>query len=539
MKISGMLVDIELKSIYPADIFIENDIITEIKKTNSAEKLFIMPGLIDSHVHVESSMLTPGFFAKACVPHGTIGVVSDPHEIANVSGIAGVEYMINEGGKVPFKFWFGAPSCVPATTYETSGDIINSNAIEKLLMKEEIKYLAEMMNFPGVLSGDNEVMSKIKHAKILNKRIDGHCPGLRGEKLRKYIEAGISTDHECSTIEEAKEKIEFGMKILIREGSAARNLDALKTLYLTNPDDVMLCSDDIHPEMLEKRHINKLISKLINEGFDIFDVIRSATINPVLHYGLNSGSIRKGQKGDMIVVDSPEQMNVLETWIEGRKVFDRGKVLFDFVPGNPINKFNCTKISEQDILVKKSGDKLRIIQAYDGELFTTELFAEPGNNSLVMADTRNDILKIVVKDRYNDSPPAVGFIKGFGLINGAFASSVAHDSHNIIAVGTNDSDIVQSVNEIICFKGGLAVSFGNKVESLQLNVAGIMSDRPCSEVAAEYQRLSGLIKELGCPLSAPFMTLSFMALLVIPDLKMSDKGLFSGKSFSHVPLFAD
>lgn len=539
MKISGMLVDIELKSIYPADIFIENDIITEIKKTNSAEKLFIMPGLIDSHVHVESSMLTPGFFAKACVPHGTIGVVSDPHEIANVSGIAGVEYMINEGGKVPFKFWFGAPSCVPATTYETSGDIINSNAIEKLLMKEEIKYLAEMMNFPGVLSGDNEVLSKIKHAKILNKRIDGHCPGLRGEKLRKYIEAGISTDHECSTIEEAKEKIEFGMKILIREGSAARNLDALKTLYLTNPDDVMLCSDDIHPEMLEKRHINKLISKLINEGFDIFDVIRSATINPVLHYGLNSGSIRKGQKGDMIVVDSPEQMNVLETWIEGRKVFDRGKVLFDFVPGNPINKFNCTKISEQDILVKKSGDKLRIIQAYDGELFTTELFAEPGNNSLVMADTRNDILKIVVKDRYNDSPPAVGFIKGFGLINGAFASSVAHDSHNIIAVGTNDSDIVQSVNEIICFKGGLAVSFGNKVESLQLNVAGIMSDRPCSEVAAEYQRLSGLIKELGCPLSAPFMTLSFMALLVIPDLKMSDKGLFSGKSFSHVPLFAD
>ncbi len=538
-EIEGKLIDIQNRTIYSACVYIQNGKIIKIQRIEKEKNNYIMPGIIDAHIHIESSMLNPGAFAQASVPHGTIGVVADPHEIANVMGLAGIEYMIKDGSKVPMKFWFGAPSCVPATNLETSGARLDSQDIEKLLNKPEIKHLAEMMNYPGVIFEDKEVMKKLAIAKKKRKQIDGHAPGLSGSKLKKYIEAGITTDHECSTIEEAREKMKLGMKIIIREGSAARNLDALKELYKTDPENLMLCSDDLHPEMLEKRHINKIIAKLISEGYDPFDVIKSATINPAEHYNLDAGMLKPGDSADLILVNSLEEMDILETWIEGIKVFDRGKVLFQYRPGKPINNFICSKITEEEIRVKNHGRRFRVINAFDGELLTMEIIREPIPGELVGSMPEEDILKIVVKDRYNDAKPAVGFVKGFGIKHGAFASSIAHDSHNIIAVGVSDKDIVAAVNEIVNLKGGLAVAAEDKIESLQLNIAGIMSDRPCTEVASKYEKLSESVKNLGCKMSAPFMTLSFMALLVIPELKLSDKGLFDGKNFCHVPLFVE
>jgi len=448
-----------------------------------------------------------------------------------------MKFMIEDAERVPVKFWFGAPSCVPATSFESSGANIDSGDVERLLMMPEIKYLSEMMNFPGVISGDTEVLRKLETAKKLGKPIDGHSPGLTGENLRKYISAGISTDHECTTIEEALEKISLGMKILIREGSAARNLEALKDLIATHPDMVMLCSDDLHPEMLGKRHINKIAAGLISEGYDLFDVLRSCTINPAKHYDLEAGLIRPGDPADFIVVDDPGEMNVLETWIDGTKVFDRGKILFDYTGAEPVNKFYCTGIKKHDITIRRAGEKMRVIEAFEGELLTRELIVDIQPGTWVSSDLNRDILKIVVKDRYTDTAPATGFIKGFGLKRGAFAGTVAHDSHNIICIGTNDDDIVSAINEVVKMKGGLAVAKGNHISFLPLPIAGIMSDKPVSTIAAQYENLSQKVKEMGSMLSAPFMTLSFMALLVIPELKLSDRGLFDGRKFQFVPLF--
>jgi adenine deaminase len=538
-KVEGKLIDIQKRKIYSACVFIKNGRIRKILRIKEGAGNYIMPGIIDAHIHIESSMLNPGAFAQSSVPHGTIGVVAYPHEIANVMGLPGIEYMIKEGNKVPMKFWFGAPSCVPATNLETSGARLDSQDIEKLLKRPEIKHLAEMMNYQGVIFGDKEINKKLETAKKNKKQIDGHAPGLSGKNLKKYVEAGITTDHECSTIEEAREKMEMGMKIIIREGSAARNLDALKELYKIDPKNLMLCSDDIHPEMLEKRHINKIIAKLISEGYDPFDVIKSATVNPAEHYKLDAGMLKHGDKADLILVDSLDEMNVLETWINGIKVFDRGKVLFKYRPGKTINNFRCSKISEKEIRIKNHGRRFRVINAFDGELLTKEIVKEPIQGDILESIPEEDILKIVVKDRYNDAKPAVGFIKGFGIKYGAFASSIAHDSHNIIGVGVSDRDIVASINEIVNLRGGLALAAEDQIDSLQLNIAGIMSNRPCAEVASKYEKLSESVKSLGCKMSAPFMTLSFMALLVIPEIKLSDKGLFDGKKFCHVPLFVE
>ncbi len=537
MKITGLLVDIHKRDVYPAIVVIGKDRIERIERTEVSPEIFILPGLIDSHIHIESSMVTPGAFAMTAVRHGTCGVVSDPHEIANVLGIKGVEFMIEDAKKVPLRFFFGAPSCVPATEFESNGANLGHDEVEKLLRMPEIKYLSEMMNFPGVINNNEEVYNKIKSAKELNKPIDGHAPGLSGEELRKYIYAGITTDHECSTLAEAKEKISLGMKILIREGSAAKNLDALKDLFKTDPDKVMLCSDDLHPEMLREGHINKLIAKLIAEGYDKFDVIRSSTINPSEHYGLDAGLLRPGDKADFILADSLAKMNVKETWIGGEKVFSDGKVHFNYEKAIPINNFNCSEVNEKDILVNNRKGEFRIIIAEEGELLTNETHHTSGTGDFVESDLNDDILKIVVKDRYKDLPPAMGFIKGFNLKTGAFASSIAHDSHNIIAVGTNNKDIVNCINEIIRTEGGLAVSYDGKMASLQLNIAGIMTTRSCEEIAEDYDRLNHLVSKMGCKMKAPFMTLSFMALLVIPDLKIGDRGLFDVKKFKQVPLF--
>lgn len=537
MKISGRLVDIHKRNIYPAEITVSQGRIQQIEEVKKYTELFILPGLIDAHIHIESSMLTPGAFGLKAIEHGTTGVVSDPHEIANVLGLKGIEFMIGDSKKSPVKFWFGAPSCVPATDFETSGAKLTHEDIDLIMKRDDIKYLSEMMNFPGVIYGDKEVMAKIEVAKKYKKPIDGHAPGLKGDKLEKYVSAGISTDHECSTIEEAKEKISLGMKIMIREGSAARNLNALKELYRSDPDMIMLCSDDLHPEMLATRHINKLIAVLISEGYNIFDVIRSATINPANHYSLDAGLLRKGDRADFIIVDDLRIMNILESWINGSKVFDRGRRYFTYKPGIAINNFKSRKLNPSELVIRKKSDRMRVFEALDGELLTKEIFVDLPQSDIVTIDINKDILKIVVKDRYMDNPPAIGFVRGFGMKNGAFASSVAHDSHNIICVGTNDEDISTSINEIIRKKGGLAVSTGGTVTSLQLNIGGIMTTRTCDEVAGDYGKLNEMVKSLGCRMAAPFMTLSFMALLVIPEIKISDRGLFDVNKFLPVSLF--
>jgi len=539
MKINGHIIDIIHRKIFNGQIILDGKYIKEIHELEKVNEQYIMPGLIDSHIHIESSMTTPGSFAAVAVSRGTTGVVSDPHEIANVLGIEGIKYMVEDSKNVPLRFWFGAPSCVPATSFESSGAIIDSEAIRELLKMQEVKFLAEVMNFPGIVNDDPEMLKKLQAAKDYGKRIDGHAPGLSGKDLRKYITAGITTDHECTTIKEAREKIDLGMKVLIREGSAARNLDELKDLIRTDPMMVMLCSDDLHPEMLMKGHINKIVARLIGNGFDLFDVIRSCTLNPVEHYGLEAGLLMPGQVADFIIVDNYRTMDVTETWIGGTKVYDRGNVLFDYQGSKHLNRFNSSELSIEDLKVNTQGRKMRVIKAFDGELITKELIRDSGETRHICSDTKSDILKIVVKDRYKDAPPATGFIKGFGLKKGAFASSVAHDSHNIISIGTDDRDIVAAINEIIRIRGGLSVSREGRISSLRLPVAGIMSDRPVSEVASDYEKLSGLVRSLGCKMSAPFMTLSFMALLVIPELKLSDRGLFDGRVFRHVPLFVE
>jgi len=541
MEIKGNLIDIHKRNIYPAKITITGETIERVERIEKVkpEEGYILPGLIDAHIHIESSMATPGSFATAVVSRGTTAVISDPHEIANVLGTDGVRFMLDDSDKVPLKFWFGAPSCVPATTFETSGATLDSETVNQLLQIPGIKYLSEVMNFPGVIFNDPEVYKKINAARTLGKPVDGHAPGLSGENLRKYVSAGISTDHESSSLAEAKEKISLGMKILMREGSAAKNLEALKDLLRTNPTMVMLCSDDLHPEMLVKGHINKVVARLVRDGYDLYDVIRSCTINPASHYSIDAGLLRQGDRADLIIVDDYRTMNVFETWIDGVKVFDRGKVLFNYRGTSPVNLFNCSKIVEADIRIERKGSRFRVIKAFDGELFTQEFIWKSGTNKYISQDIESDILKIVVKDRYRDASPATGFVTGFEMKKGAFASSVAHDSHNIICIGTNDRDIVAAINEVVRIRGGLAVSWDGKANSLKLPVAGIMSDKPVAEVAAEYETLSNQVRSFGCTMSAAFMTLSFMALLVIPELKLSDRGLFDGKEFRLVPLFID
>jgi adenine deaminase len=537
MKISGNIIDLERRRIFKGEMEIEKEKILSIVPRETSNDVFILPGLIDAHVHIESSMVAPSHFAVTAVKHGTIAVVSDPHEIANVKGLEGIRFMIQNASNVPLKFCFGAPSCVPATQFENSGASVSPANIEELFKDGDVKYLSEMMNFPGVVYGDKEVWEKIRIAGKFNAKIDGHAPGLTGENLKIYINAGISTDHECSNIKEAEEKISLGMKILIREGSAAKNMTALAPLIRSHPENVMICTDDLHPENLESGHINKLVSRLIIEGYDIFDVLKVATINPIQHYGLNIGTLKPGDNADFIIVDNPENMNVLQTWIDGTCVYDGDRALFSPGTVNHINKFNCSRINENDIKIKNEGSDIRVIVAYNGELYTgTETFS-PGEIEEIISDPGKDILKIVVKERYNDAPPAVGFIKGFGLRKGAFATSVAHDSHNIIAVGCTDREIVNAINMIVDAHGGMSVSSEEKSNLLKLPIAGLMSDNPVSVVAGKYRLLTETVRSLGCRMDSPFMTLSFMALLVIPELKLSDKGLFDGKQFKHVSLF--
>ena len=539
--LSGNIVDIHNETIFKGTVYVENGHIKDIIKDNSVtESYYILPGLIDSHIHIESSMLIPSEFARLAVIHGTVATVSDPHEIANVLGIDGIKYMIDNGKKVPFKFYFGASSCVPATPFETAGAELNVKELEELLAMDEIKYMAEMMNFPGAINRDASVMDKIAIAQKHNKPVDGHAPGVKGEDAKKYIEAGITTDHECFTMEEALEKIKYGMKIQIREGSAAKNFEALVDLLKDHADDVLFCSDDKHPDDLVEGHINQMVKRAVAKGYDIIKVLRNVILNPIKHYNLEVGSLQTGDPADMIVVDNLKDFNILSTYINGVKVAEKGKTLIKSVEANQPNLFLAEPVTIEDISVQPGSDKIKVIEAYDGELITGILKETPKVvNNKIVSNIENDVLKIVVLNRYqSEVKPAVGFIKGFGLKNGALASSVAHDSHNVVAVGTSDEEIVKAMNLVISSKGGVAVVHDNYQDILPLPVAGLMSTDDGFKVAKKYHHLDQKAHELGSKLRAPFMTMSFMALLVIPALKLSDKGLFDGTTFSFTDVLA-
>ena len=537
MIIQGNIVDIDNKEIFKGEVQFENGKITAIRKSNHTIENYIIPGFVDAHIHIESAMLVPSEFAKIAVTHGTIATVSDPHEIANVLGVKGVDFMIENGKKVPLKFNFGAPSCVPATSFESAGAIIDADDIKKMMANPDIKYLAEMMNYPGVLFDDDEVLKKIAWAKHYNKPIDGHAPGLIGDDLTKYIAAGISTDHECFTYDEGLEKLQKGMNVLIREGSAAKNFEALIDLLPEYFEKMMFCSDDKHPDDLLLGHINQLCKRAVAKGMDIFKVLQVACINPVKHYNLEVGLLQEGDPADFVVIEDLQKFNVLETYINGELVAKNGESFIKSVPFDILNNFNTDKKKIEDFRVASSSPKIRVIEALDGELVTNEIQC---NSKIIdrnlVSNTKEDVLKMTVVNRYQNSKPSIAFIKNFGIKRGAIASSVGHDSHNIIAIGTSDEFICKAVNLLIQHKGGICAINETTEKVVALPIAGIMSDQPAEIIGKSYAELDAMAKKMGSTLRAPFMSLSFMALLVIPSLKLSDQGLFDGTTFKFTSL---
>jgi len=541
-KVEGNIINITKRNIFFGKVEVKGGKIKSVTKISDQKDgaHFISPGFIDSHVHIESSMLIPSEFARLAVVHGTVSTISDPHEIANVCGMEGVEFMIDNGNTVPFKFNFGAPSCVPATIFETAGAELNHDDVKALLERPEIKYLSEMMNFPGVLYKDEEVLKKIAAAHQLDKPVDGHAPGLRGDIVQQYIDAGISTDHECFTAEEALDKLQRGMKILIREGSAAKNFEALIDLLNDWPEMMMFCSDDKHPDSLVENHINQLCARAVEKGIDIFNILQAACINPILHYKLDVGSLQINDDADFIILEDLKNFKVKQTYIDGLLLAENGKTVGDWVTHvedqKSVNHFDCGLKKEEDFIYPFTGqEEIPVIEALDGQLITNRLAARPKvSNQNIISDLENDVLKMVVVNRYHDAPVAVSFVKNFGLKRGAIASSVAHDSHNIIAVGADDKSICEAVNLVIKETGGVVALGKGKEEVLALPVAGLMSNQNGYQVAESYTSIDQFAKDLGSTLLAPFMTLSFMALLVIPHLKLSDKGLFDGDDFKFI-----
>ncbi|MEN1679181.1 MAG: adenine deaminase [Planctomycetota bacterium] len=539
-SVEGQVVDLAAGEVFAGRVRVEAGKIAAIDRLESAPEPCLLPGFVDAHVHVESSMLVPTEFARAAVCHGTVATVSDPHEIGNVLGVAGVEYMLASGEQTPFKFYFGAPSCVPATTFETAGAAITTAEVEALLDDPRIVYLSEMMNYPGVLHGDPDCLAKIKAALDRGKRVDGHAPGLRGEEAARYLAAGITTDHECFTKDEALDKLAAGCKIAIREGSAARNFEALHTLIDEHPSMCMLCSDDKHPDELALGHINTLARRAVAAGIDVMKVLRAACQNPVEHYGLRVGLLRVGDPADFIEVDSLAEFNVQRTWIDGQLVSERGATKLPAVPVEAVNNLHPREVAAEELAIEAAGPQTRVIVAEDGQLVTgEELVPTPSADGKLVSDPERDVLKMAVVNRYSDAPVAVAMVKNFGITRGAMASSVAHDSHNVIAVGVSDEDLAAAINAVMREGGGLSAvcTADGAQETLPLPVAGLMATGDCQTVGDAYGKLDKLVKSWGSPLRAPYMTLSFMALLVIPALKLSDRGLFDGGSFKFTELF--
>ncbi len=538
MRISGNIVDVANKIIFPGTLVVENGTITSIEKDTHQYETYLMPGFVDAHIHVESSMLPPSEFARIAVTHGTVATVSDPHEIGNVLGVAGVDFMIADGKRVPFTFAWGAPSCVPATTFETAGAIIDPHDVEQLMQRPEIKYLSEVMNFPGVIARAPDLMKKIAASQNAGKPVDGHAPGLRGEALEKYISAGISTDHEAYMLDEALEKLKRGMKIIIREGSAAKNFEALHPILKDHWQMCMFGSDDRHPNDLVDGHINTIVKRAVGLGYETMHVLYCACVHPVNHYKLPVGLLQVGDTADFIEVNNLDEFIVQKTFIKGQLVAENGQATFARLPVDPINNFNTAPKKTADFaLPYKTHTKVRVIEALDGQLITKQLQHElPEKNGFACADIAHDILKIVVVNRYQNAQPSIGFIRGFGLKTGALASTVAHDSHNIVAVGVDDESICRAVNLLIQEKGGVSAVTQTLEEVLPLSIAGLMSVADGYAVADGYTKLDALTKEMGTKLKAPFMTLSFMALPVIPSLKITDLSLFDVDTFQPVSL---
>ena len=538
-SISGQIVDLVQSRIFPGEITVTDQKITEIRELPQAAQRYVMPGFIDAHIHIESSMMPPSEFARMAVRHGTVATVSDPHEIANVLGVEGIDYMIKSGKRCHFKFYFGAPSCVPATPFETSGFTLDAQAIETLMARDDIHFLAEMMNYPGVLANDPEIVKKLKAAQKHGKPIDGHAPMVTGDAIKDYYASGISTDHECYAIEDATEKVKLGMRILIREGSAAKNFNALIPLMAQYPEMLMFCSDDKHPNDLIQGYINVLVKRALQKGYKLMNVLRAASLNAMKHYRLDVGMLQPGDDADFIVVDNLNDFNVLQTYIKGRLMAENGVSLMPRRKEEACNNFHAVPIHTEDLRVPDEGKYIKVIACMDGNLITNTIITSPkvvdGN---LVSDTTRDILKVAVLNRYAPAKPAVGFINNFGLKRGALATSVAHDSHNIVAVGCSDEDIARAINLLIYTKGGMVACSETEFALLPLPVAGLMSLEEGSRVAEDYERADALAHEFGCRLHSPFMTLSFMALLVIPELKLSDKGLFDGTRFGFTSLTA-
>lgn len=535
--LKGNIVDIKNRKIFKGEITIIDGLISAIEEKPCIENHFILPGFVDAHIHIESSMLVPSEFAKIAVNHGTVATVSDPHEIANVLGIKGVEFMIENGKKTPFKFNFGAPSCVPATPFESAGAIIDSDGIKQLMANPDIKYLGEMMNYPGVIFDDAEVLKKIEWAKYYNKSIDGHAPGLTGDNLNKYISAGITTDHECFTYDEALEKLQKGMKVIIREGSAAKNFEALIDLLPEHFENMMFCSDDKHPDDLLLGHINQFCERAIAKDIDIFKVLQVACVNPVKHYGLDVGLLKVGDAADCIVVENLYDFKTLQTYINGALVFDKGESKIVSIDFEILNNFNTDKKLVSDFRYESNQSKIRVIECLDGELVTNEIIKDvTTDNGNLISNTETDILKMTIVNRYENSKSSTAFIKNIGLKEGAIATSIGHDSHNIIAVGVSDEAICKAVNLIIDNKGGICAVSDDSEKVVPLPIAGIMSDQNAETIGKAYSELDEMAKGLGSKLHAPYMSLSFMALLVIPSLKLGDKGLFDGDTFKFTSL---
>ena len=536
--IGGQIVDLVNSRIFSGVVVVENGKITKIEEQPVGNTQYIIPGFVDAHVHIESSMLIPSEFARLATCHGTVATVSDPHEIANVLGKEGVRYMIDNGKKVPFKFFFGAPSCVPSTTFETAGSILNANDIEELMASPDIYYLSEVMNYPGVIHDDPELLKKMAAANKNGKPIDGHAPAVTGTDLQKYVKAGITTDHECFRLEGALEKISLGMMILVREGSAAKNFDALIPLMATHPDKLMFCSDDKHPNELVKGHIDELVRRAINLGYNVMDVLKAASYNAVKHYQLPVGLLQQGDDADFIVVDDLRNPVAKQTFIKGVLVAENGESNIKYVETATPNFFEHPYLYEQDLFVPDKGKKIKVIECLDGQLITKCFTTEPKvENGGIVSDVERDILKIVIVNRYQPYTPMVAFIKNFGLKRGALASSVAHDSHNIVSVGVSDRDILHAVNLLIEHRGGVTAYCSTEMVAVPLPVAGLMSNEDGYEVAAAYQNADALAKRLGSTLYAPFMTLAFMALLVIPEMKISDRGLFDVSKFTITSIY--
>lgn len=537
--ISGNIVDVISKTISKGIVLFENGKIIDIQPADEVEDQFIIPGFVDAHIHIESSMMLPAEFASYSVVHGTVACVCDPHEIANVCGVAGVDYMIENGKQSPMKFYFGAPSCVPSTHFETSGAILDAEDVDRLLQRNDIYFLAEMMNFPGVISNNKQVHLKLNAAQRMGKPIDGHAPELSDEDLRAYAAGGITTDHECMTIAEAEAKIALGMTVQIREGSAAKNFDDLLPLLDKYPDKIMFCSDDKHPhDLIKNGHINTLARRAVEKGYDPLLVLRICSYTPIKHYKLDVGLLQINDDADFLVVNNLTDFEVKSTYIRGVKVSENGQPTFPrFIPTELMNQFNADKITHSQLKVIPTGEKLKVILVDNGQLYTKTTHSKPKiENGNVISDIENDILKLVVYNRYQPSEPAIGFIKNVGLKRGALASTVAHDSHNIVAVGTSDEEIASAINQIIDSKGGILACVGEVSCLLPLPVGGTMSDAEGHAIAQRYEEIDAMAKELGSTLHAPFMTVAFMSLLVIPELKLGDRGLFDGRIFEFVDL---